>query len=185
MAHSTGCYASRTGLQVALLHRGGPYALIFSSESDAHLHGQCTTYAHTTGNLQQPHSSGLAMEEGGRPRPQMTWLGGLVRGRAPFNNSAPLGVGGGPTPPIHPPCWIPTPPLKDWANFSFRPSADRKFSLACSAPISFDQKSSSLPLTASKNSAPPGGLGGGGGGCWTHPPTPEKEPWGGGAPGPK
>ena len=68
------------------------------------------------------------------------WSEGVTR--APFNNAAPLGVGGwgrGPTPPTppappHPP---PAPcPLKDWANFSSGPLADEKLSLA---PIRFNQ----------------------------------------------
>ena len=73
--------------------------------------------------------------------------------RAVFNDSAPLGVGLGgshPTPPSL--------PIKYWATFSSRPSANQKFSLAS---ISFDQQFSSAPL---KDSAP---LWGGG---WTpHP----------------
>ena len=60
------------------------------------------------------------------------------RPRAPFNNSAPQGLGGGwgwrGVPP-HPPHPLGPPPLQDWAKFSSRPSADQKFSLAPSAPI--------------------------------------------------
>ena len=54
--------------------------------------------------------------------------------RGPFNNSAPLvGVGTPSLPPPPPPG--PTCPLKYWAQFSSRPSADHKFSSAPSAPL--------------------------------------------------
>ena len=46
-------------------------------------------------------------------------------------------------PPTNPP-WTP-PQKKDWAKFSSGPSADQKFSLVPSAPISLDQKFSSAP----------------------------------------
>ena len=73
--------------------------------------------------------------------------------RAPFNNSAPpgLGIGGGggqrpPPPPLDPP---PPAPSQDWAKFPSGPSANHKFSLA---PILLDQ---TFFFGASKNSAPP------------------------------
>ena len=53
--------------------------------------------------------------------------------RSPFNNSAPLrrpGGGGGGTHPL----------LKDWAKFSFLPSANQKSSLAPTAPIRCHKK---------------------------------------------
>ena len=61
--------------------------------------------------------------------------------RAPFNNSAPLGVDPPPG-PAHP-----SPPLlKDCAKFSSGPSADHNFFLAPSGPMSLYPRYSSAPL---------------------------------------
>ena len=56
--------------------------------------------------------------------------------RAPFNNSAPLGGGGGcPHPnPLDPP------PLSDGGKFFSGPLANQKFSLEPSAPVGFGEK---------------------------------------------
>ena len=65
----------------------------------------------------------------------------------PFNNSAPLEVGGGGVPhhpPTHPPTPGPLAPLKDKAKFSSGPLANQKFSLVPLAPIGSDQKFSSV-----------------------------------------
>ena len=48
-------------------------------------------------------------------------------------------------PPLDPPHTRPPTPLKDWAKFSSGPSAGQQCSLAPSAPISLDQKMSSVP----------------------------------------
>ena len=67
-----------------------------------------------------------------------------VEGRAPCNNSAPLGGWGGGGPPSPPPTpgtpnprTPPNPPLSDWAKLWSGPSANQNFSLA---QISFAQK---------------------------------------------
>ena len=68
-------------------------------------------------------------------------LGGGGDGKGvPDHTPSPLG------PTIHPSTPV---PLKHWAKFSSRPLADQKFSLAPLAPISLDQKFSSVRLQLS------------------------------------
>ena len=98
----------------------------------------------------------------------------LTAGASPVSpppppHSAPLGKGASHT--THPPTI--TPPLKYWAKFSSRPSADQKISLAPLVPISSDQKFSSAPLGPLKTQHHSGGRSEAGygrpedGGVWT------------------
>ena len=77
-----------------------------------------------------------------RPTPKNT----RVTGSAPFENSAPPEVGGGPQP---------QPPEVIWTRFFSGPSADQKFSLMPSAPVS---SAPSVPLKTQHHFGGGGGL---------------------------
>ena len=123
-------------------HRVGLLKALALADADSWLHTRlrCLVYAaeELTTNAEQPRKLVLfAHHERVMDRLERTLverLGKLQGSKVPltglpFNNSASLeGGGGGAAPPFS----------KDWAKFSSRPSANQKFSLALSAPISFD-----------------------------------------------
>ena len=84
----------------------------------------------------------------------------LPAARAPFEQPGTAGVGagvGGGPPPFD---------FKDWAKIFSGPSANQKFSLAPSAPITLDQRFLSAPSAPLKPQHHRKGGGGGGGGVW-------------------